>query len=288
MQKKIYFLINFYNYNISIMVKRIKIIKLKKTKNKYKTKVNKLNYKKSYQIKAIKARKARKARKTRKKKCLNDKPTDFIFGYGSLINNESRSYTGKKIIGKAIPVELSKKAGFQRVWVCKKTRYGKKSFLGLNKTTNNSHNINGIITPIYKCIKKFDKREKGYKRIRIKYNPKNNNIIRALSWQNLPDYPCNIYIYINKEKMDYPMKECPISQNYLDIVMLGCLEYGENFAKFFIKNTFNWKNENNKVFWINDRNICERKWIHKINIKKQKKIDKILKNVIPNILKKRV
>jgi hypothetical protein len=39
---------------------------------------------------------------------------------------------------------------------------------------------------------------------------------------------------------------------------------------------------------MNDRNKCERKWINKITKNKQRKIDKILKKVIPNILKKRI
>ena len=53
-----------------------------------------------------------------------------IFGYGSLINSYSRKYTGKGYIGSAIPVELSTKAGYKRIWVCKKSKYGNKSFLG--------------------------------------------------------------------------------------------------------------------------------------------------------------
>ena len=278
------------------MVKTVKNIKLiknnKRRMNVRKTNVRKLNYKKINKRRTNKKQNKKnksykKNKKDKKTLCLNKQPKNFIFGYGSLINTDSRLYTGKNIIGNAIPVVLSKKAGFQRVWVCKKTRYGKKSFLGLNKSQK-AHDINGIITPIYKCMKKFDKREKGYKRVKIKYHPKKNNIVKALSWQNLPNYPCNIYIYINKDKMDYPTMECPISQNYLDVVLLGCLDYGEDFAKFFIKNTFGWKNNCNKVYWINDRNKCERKWINKITKNKQRKIDKILKKVIPNILKKRI
>ena len=47
---------------------------------------------------------------------------NYIFGYGSLISSESRKYTGRGNIGKAIPVVLSKKAGYIRKWVCKKSR----------------------------------------------------------------------------------------------------------------------------------------------------------------------
>ena len=38
--------------------------------------------------------------------------------------------------------------------------------------------------PVYKCIKNFDKREKGYKRIKIRYDPKIKNAFTALSWKN--------------------------------------------------------------------------------------------------------
>ena len=170
------------------------------------------------------------------------------------------------------------KAGYQRIWVCKKSKYGNRSFLGLIKNRSKAHNINGVLMPIYKCISNFDKREKGYKRIKIKYNPKKKNVIRALSWQKLPNYSCNIYIYtINKELNNKPNKKCPISQNYLDVVLSGCLEYGENFAHSFLKNTYNWKDHNNNIQWVNDRKK-NKKMLGKNNNKIIRiKIDKLLK-----------
>ena len=89
-----------------------------------------------------------------KTKKIKKRTTDYIFGYGSLISSESRKYTGKGYIGKAIPVILSKKAGFIRKWVCKKSTKGKRSFLGLEKTTK-STNIYGVLCPIFKCIEKY-------------------------------------------------------------------------------------------------------------------------------------
>jgi len=253
-------------------MKTIKVIKLnyKKTKNKTKKKTkNKTNAK-------------------RIKQCDDYiKPVNFIFGYGSLINSYSRKYTGKGFIGSAIPVELSKKAGYKRIWTCKKSKYGNYSFLGLTKDKN-PHNINGILTPIYKCIRNFDKREKGYKRIKIKYDPKRQNVIKALSWQKMPNYPCNIYIYtVKKELNNMPNKDCPISQNYVDVVMSGCLEYGNEFCKKFLKNTFNWRDKDNKINWKNDRKINTRRWVKNNNKKNRIKIDKLLKKYIPKIYKDR-
>ena len=81
---------------------------------------------------------------------------NYIFGYGSLISSESRRYTGKGNIGKAIPVMLSKKAGYIRKWVCKKSTKGRRSFLGLEKSKD-ATNIYGVLCPILKCIENFDK-----------------------------------------------------------------------------------------------------------------------------------
>mgnify|MGYP001268110030 CR=1 FL=1 len=241
--------------------------------------LKKLNYKKN------KKNKRKTKKRCKKRICFKNKPKNFIFGYGSIINIDSMKHTGKKYVGNPIPVELSKKAGFQRIWVCKKSKYGKYSFLGLIKNRKKAHNINGVITPVYKCIKNFDKREKGYKRIKIKYDPKKKNMIKALSWQNLPNYPCNIYIYLNNEEITYPKKDCPISQNYLDTILIGCLDYGEDYVKKFIKNTYGWSNKKGEVFWVNDRKITKRKWIKGCTVKKKNFIDKLLKKYIPNYYK---
>ena len=245
-----------------------------------KIKVIKLNHKKT--------KKAKNIKKT-KNKCDNFiKPKNFIFGYGSLINSYSRKYTGKGYIGSAIPVELSSKAGYKRCWVCKKSKYGNKSFLGLIKDNKKSHDINGVLMPIYKCISTFDKREKGYKRIKINYNPKKKNIIKALSWQKLPNYSCNIYIYTTTNFLsNKPNKKCPISQNYLDVVLSGCLEYGSNFCKNFLINTHNWCDDKNKVHWINDRKKNKRCWIKNNNKDMRIKVDKLLKKYVSKMYKKR-
>jgi len=236
-------------------------------------------------VKSRRVNKINKTNKTRKRmKCFENKPKNFIFGYGSLISSESRIYTGKGYIGEPIPVEISKKAGYRRIWVCKKSKYGNRSYLALKKSKD-ATNIRGVICPVFKCIENFDKREMGYKRIKLRINTKEKRkLIKSMTWQNIPDYNFNIYIYIdNKSKP--PHKKCPISQRYLDIVLSGCLEYGKTFTKHFLKNTFNW-GEEGAVFLVNDR---KQKNMRNYDLKyiNYKRIDKIMKETTPQYLKKR-
>lgn len=219
---------------------------------------------------------------TRKK--ITKHTIDYIFGYGSLISSESRKYTGKGYIGKAIPVILSKKAGFIRKWVCKKSTNGKMSFLGLEKTTK-STNIYGVLCPIFKCIENFDKREKGYKRIKIN-SKESRKLFKPFIKNKLPREPFNVYIYTVETSVP-PNKKCPISQQYLDVVINGCLEYSKKFAKHFLKNTINWRDSNGEVYWINNRNK-EYKKKYKIKKLNFKNIDKILKETIPQYYKGRI
>ena len=217
-----------------------------------------------------------KRNKTKKLiKCFDHKPKNFIFGYGSLISSESCIFTGKGYIGDPIPIQLSKKAGYRRIWVCKKTNNGKKSFLALRKS-NKPTSICGVLCPIFKCIENFDKREKGYKRIKLKINSEEKRkLIKSITWKNIPKYNFNIYMYVdNKSK---PLnKNCPISQKYLDVVLSGCLEYGVEFAKHFLKNTFNWKDNNGAFFLVNDRKKKDTKK-YDITYFNYKKIDKIIR-----------
>ena len=208
---------------------------------------------------------------------------NYIFGYGSLISSESRRYTGKGNIGKAIPVMLSKKAGYIRKWVCKKSTKGRRSFLGLEKSKD-ATNIYGVLCPILKCIENFDKREKGYKRITIKINKKNKKLLRPLLKNKLPSGSFNLHIYTVKNSLP-PSKKCPITQQYLDVILKGCLEFSKKFAVHFLKNTKNWQHSN-KVFWINNRN---EKYKEKYKIKNinHKSIDKILMGTIPQYYNER-
>lgn len=234
-----------------------------------------------------------------KKKKLEIKmfPKTFIVGYGSIINTISRTSTGKKNIGNAIPIRVNRNAGLRRVWNFQKPNIAKLTALGLEHTqgsifvdnmgeeindeyfktytmndiysSGNGETINGVLYPVYENIEEFDKREEGYFRLRLKIDQ-----IESLSWQKLPDYDCKIYIYcLNKQNQSQrPTCDLPILQTYVDIIINGCLEYGEIFAKEFIKTTYGWSK-----WWLNDRTIARRPWINQPNFKI---INKLLKKYV--------
>lgn len=237
----------------------------------------------------MKTKKSNKVNKNKTRK-NSRKPTDFLFGYGSLINNKSISHTGKSNIGKSIPVVLKKSAGFRREWVCfPKSKHGEYSFLAIKKSKSKSHNIHGVLAPIYRNIKDFDKRENGYKRIKIKYDPNKKCCFKPLCGYKLPDYKCTIHFYIVSHNALKPTKECPITQNYIDVVVLGAMEYGLDFTEKIIKNIKGWRGEGNVVHWIDDRSKRKkRQYMKNVSCKILKKVDKILKKVIPGFFKKRI
>ena len=46
-------------------------------------------------------------------------------------------------------------------------------------------------------------------------------------------------------------------ESYIDVVVEGGLEYGEDFARELIETTFDWSD-----YWLNDRELARRPWVH--------------------------
>ena len=177
---------------------------------------SKLNFFEKFKIKS------KKKKKNKRKKKKREKVKDYIFGYGSIINTNSRNYTKKNVLGNSIPVILNKRAGYKRNWVTlENSKHGKFSFLGIAKSKKNADDINGIIFPINKKdIKNFDRREN-------------------------PDY------YRRKLNLKY-------FKHYFNISLHGCLEHDNKFAKMFLDTTDNWKpiyNDRKNKIYSNFKNI---------------------------------
>ena len=82
--------------------------------------------------------------------------------------------------------------------------------------------------------------------------------------------------------MEYPGLDAashayPILQTYVDICVLGCLEFSREFAVEFIQSTVGWDGP-----WLNDRPVPRRPWVHQ---PKYKVIDQLLKDTIPEQFK---
>ena len=184
---------------------------------------------------------------------LKNQTENFIFGYGSLINSLSRFQTNPDSKD-AIPVRLSADFGYVRCW----NFHGPTSrltALGLRKTEKSevSYPINGIIYPAGgEDMSLCDEREEGYYRVPVSWEH-----VEPISWNALPDAGrSRLWMYVPEEP-GFPDIDFPILQTYIDVCLTGCLEFGEDFAKEFLETTFAWNQ-----FWINDRVLARRPWIH--------------------------
>ena len=162
----------------------------------------------------------------------------YIFGYGSLVNNESRFITLKRHT-EPIKVVINSSFGYVRKW----NYYNQEKnimALGLEKHIFGS-NINGILFNVYDNeFALLDKREIGYEKITIP-----PNYINVLSKDKLINIDSIIYTYIpNKDYMisnniDYIISN-KLNQLYLNKCCVGFLSYNFNFYESFINNTHDW------------------------------------------------
>ncbi|WP_394211235.1 gamma-glutamylcyclotransferase family protein [Enterovibrio calviensis] len=148
----------------------------------------------------------------------------YIFGYGSLINDESRRLTGET--GKAFPALVS---GLQRHW--SKVSTAKMSPLVVRE---GSGYCNGVLIHIDdSALDVFDIREAGYKRILL-----DSERVKVLDDAFVIDGP--VYVYVTEEVIT-PCTVQPVVQSYVDTVMAGCLRYSADFAQTFVTTTHGWQ-----------------------------------------------
>ncbi|MBF0276421.1 MAG: gamma-glutamylcyclotransferase [SAR324 cluster bacterium] len=157
----------------------------------------------------------------------------YIFGYGSLINHESRAKTGYS--GSSIPVRVQ---GVARSWnqVSAKSR-----ICSVGVTLQNDATCNGVLFPVSeKELPKFDLRESHYERVMLESK-------QIFPWDSANFGPGKFWTYLlNKQRA--PSQQCPIAQSYIDVAMSGCLEINEAFAEEFVSTTRGWC-----PYMINDR-----------------------------------
>ncbi len=205
---------------------------------------------------------------------LSDTPTDFTFGYGSLINTASRNATAGGAVA-AIPVRISAAFGYLRAWNDRSPSGF--TALGLRKANpgEQASTINGVLYPESKANgSRFDEREQGYVRVEI---PRMD--VAAVSWQQLPPGG-HVWVYVPARQggnpgTDLPEADAdfPILQSYIDVVLEGALEYGTDYAKELIETTTGWSR-----YWLNDREMARRPWVHD---NRYQPVDHLLQNTAP-------
>jgi hypothetical protein len=189
---------------------------------------------------------------------LPDAPTQFLFGYGSLINSASRDATAAAPIP-AIPVRVSAAFGYRRTWNSRSPSGF--TALGLRKAAPGEagSTINGVLYPVAgQDMSKFDEREVGYARVEVKLAD-----IEALGWQRLPESG-HVWVYVPArpgsapgEGLPDPDPDFPLLQSYIDVVVEGGLEYGTDYAREILETTDGWSR-----YWLNDRELARRPWVH--------------------------
>jgi hypothetical protein len=205
---------------------------------------------------------------------LPNPPTQFIFGYGSLINTPSRNSTAAAPIP-AIPVRVSAAFGFIRTWNDRSPSGF--TALGLRKPHDGekASTINGVLYAVDgDDMAKFDAREEGYARVEVPHED-----IEAVSWQSVPAAG-HIWVYVPVRPggepgvgLPEPDAAFPMLESYIDVVVEGGLEYGPDFAREIIETTADWSE-----FWLNDRELARRPWVHDV---KSGAVDKLLATTAP-------
>jgi hypothetical protein len=193
----------------------------------------------------------------------------FIFGYGSLVESQSRARTSPSALY-AFPVNV---AGIERGWfdqvggVSLSTTY-------LGAVPDSNASCNGVIFQVSEPqLAAFDLREAGYKRDRIDQK----NITMLNGSRSAPEG--DIWFYASEEKR-YASPEFPIVQSYVDICLNGCLELEAiypmareaGFAETFLKTCSHWSK-----YWVNDRIYPRRAFIYAPNAGK---IDQLIQKVL--------
>ena len=199
----------------------------------------------------------------------------YIIGYGSLMQDESRKRTSPQA-GPAHPVEVS---GYRRGWFAKGDPLGfSTTFLGA--LPDPKSRLNAVIYRVETSeLAATDQREASYCRRGVAASD-----IRALEKGPALTPDGQAWIYANRpEAIATPSARFPIVQSYVDIFLSGCLEQEQRFelkgfAQQCLATTGDWSQH-----WVNDRLYPRRPFIFQ---PKARQIDSLLLQQLPEYFSK--
>lgn len=208
---------------------------------------------------------------------IDQSATQYIIGYGSLINKKSRFRSLERNI-EAYPILLKK---FERGWFSPGNSVGfDTTYLGI--TENKTAKLNAIFFEVTEVdINILDKRERVYCRHQV--TPKQFTLLAPAATPYKTKSQFWIYSSLETSKNhSTPTTKLPIVQSYVDIFLTGCLNIGKqfqlpDFAKNCIRTTRYWS-----THWVNDRIYPQRPFIYQKNAYE---IDRLIKASLPKKFK---
>jgi hypothetical protein len=200
------------------------------------------------------------------------KAIQYIVGYGSLMQDESRRRTAPEA-GPAYPVKVT---GWRRGWFARGVGVGfDTTYLGI--VLDREAEFNAVIYQIKDITELMatDQRESFYCRKQLQETD------FTLLTDAAPIPRGQVWIYVSNPAPTVT-PEYPIVQSYVDIFISGCLEQGQRFqlaefAKQCVKTTTGWS-----ANWVNDRIYPRRPFMFQ---PKASQIDRLLRDEIPEYFK---
>ena len=182
---------------------------------------------------------------------------EFVIGYGSLMNSESRLITG--LSGEYFPVLVG---GFRRSWGAV---FPDLNFCALAAVPDPESQMNAVAFAV-PDLKTFDEREMGYRRVEI-----DGQSIKCFHGRDLSTQGRRFWIYLPLAENSGSCDERHlIWQSYVDVCLIGCFEHGEAFAAEFVKKTTGWQPQ----FWADDR--ANSHYIRALKVYDAPRIDQLL------------
>ncbi len=185
--------------------------------------------------------------------------TNYVFGYGSLLERASRTRTNPEALG-AWPARVT---GYQRGWFHQFADNVGSSCTYLGAVAAKGKTINGVVYRVAD-FEKTKERETGYTATPLE-TPEITMLDGGEPLKVGPDV--KVYIFVSNQdsisKTKEPTAEFPMVESYVDICINGCLELealyrtATGFTQEFIRTTSGW-NAN----WVNDRIYPRRPFIY--------------------------
>lgn len=206
---------------------------------------------------------------------MNNPQQDYIFGYGSLMEQASRTRTvpSARVAAPVIVQNIAR--GW---WIHGNPVRWSITFLGAQVATGAQ--CNGVVYPVSAFeLAHNDRREARYTRVQIPAAD-----IQFLDGSSGLPAEARVWFYsVPSELRTVPDQQFPIVQSYLDICMNGCFEMEETyplakevgFTEMFMAQTQDWNR-----YWVNDRLYPRRPYAF---VPRARQIDQALNNHLPDL-----